>query len=98
MSMIQTGKGTKKLTDKEKFSILKETEVAGGKATLARYDLYPATFYYWEKEICQCWYSSLPHGVTRERLAMIRKLEKENLTLKQFLPRRNWKASSKMKC
>lgn len=85
MSMIQTEKETKKFTDKEKAAILKEAEQAGVKATLAKYDLYPATFYYWKKKFVSAGAEGLAHGVTKERLAMIRNLEKENLALKQLL-------------
>lgn len=85
MSMIQTEKGTKKFTDKEKLAILKEAEQTGVKATLAKYALYPATFYYWKKKFASAGVEGLSHGVTKERLAMIRNLEKENNALKQLL-------------
>lgn len=85
MSMIQTGKGTKKFTEKEKLAILKEAEGAGVKPTLAKYDLYPATFYYWKKKFADAGAEGLSHGATKERLAMIRNLQKENHALKQLL-------------
>lgn len=85
MRMIQTEKGTKKFTDKEKLAILKEAGQVGVKATLSKYSLYPATFYYWKKKFTEGGTEGLAHGVTKERLAMIRKLQKENTTLKQLL-------------
>lgn len=85
MSMIQTEKGTKKFTEKEKLAILKEAEGAGVKATLAKYDLYPGTFYYWKKKFANAGAEGLSHGVTKERLVMIRNLQKENNALKQLL-------------
>ncbi len=85
MSMIQTAKGTKKFTDREKLAILKESEKAGVKVTLAKYDLYPGTFYYWKKKFADAGPEGLVHGINKERLAMIRSLEKENIALKQLL-------------
>ncbi|SEA63397.1 putative transposase [Arachidicoccus rhizosphaerae] len=85
MGMIQTEKGTKKFTEKEKLSILKEAEKEGVKKTLGKYNLYPATYYYWKKK-----YSSLgsdgnlPSKGTYDASA-VRKLEKENAALKQLL-------------
>lgn len=85
MSMIQTQKGTKKFTDKEKLVIIKEAEQAGVKPTLLKYGLYPATFYYWKKKLADAGVEGLAHGVTKERLAMIRNLQKENNALKQLV-------------
>ena len=85
MSMIQTEKGTKKFTNKEKLAILKEAELSGVKATLAKYALYPGTFYYWKKKFADAGSEGLAHGITKERLAEIRKLQKENSALKQLL-------------
>ena len=41
-------KGTKKFTESEKLNIIKEVKVKGLKATLLKYDLFPATYYYWK--------------------------------------------------
>lgn len=83
--MKTTEKGTKKFTEKEKVSILKEAEERGVKVTLEKYALYPATYYYWKKKYSQMGQEGLSHGMTRERLAEIRKLEKENEMLKKLL-------------
>lgn len=84
MSMIQTEKGTKKFTEKEKISILKEAEKEGVKKTLNKFNLYPATYYYWKKK-----YPNMVADVIIQKekydVAAIRKLEKENALLKQLL-------------
>lgn len=47
MGVKKTKKGTKKFTKEEKLAILKEAHETSVKATLEKYALYPATFYYW---------------------------------------------------
>ena len=39
-----------KFTEKEKLSILKEGDLDGVTKTLAKYGLYPGTYYYWRKK------------------------------------------------
>jgi len=83
--MTQTDKGTKKFTEKEKLNILEEAKKQGVKKTLSKYKLYPATYYYWKKK-----YSSLSsdgslHSKVIYDASTVRKLEKENATLKQLL-------------
>ena len=51
MSMENTKKGTKKFTQKKKLAIIEEASKKGVKVTLAKYGLYPATFYYWKKKL-----------------------------------------------
>ena len=50
MSVKRIPKGRKKFTKVEKLSILREAKDQGVKVTLAKYDLYPATYYYWKKK------------------------------------------------
>lgn len=85
MYMKKTEKGTKKFTKQEKVAILKEASKKGVKVTLAKYALYPGTFYYWKKKYESMGTEGLDHGLTKERLARIRELEKENEMLKQLL-------------
>lgn len=85
MGMIQTEKGTRKFTSKEKLAIIKEAKQIGVKQVLAKYSLYPATFYYWKRKMSEAGEEGLSHGITKERLGMIRNLQKENSTLKQLL-------------
>ena len=85
MSMKKTEKGTKKFTNAEKLQIIAEAGKDGVKVTLEKYDLYPATYYYWKKKLVDSGESGLVHGMTKSRLAQIRQLEKENLALKVLL-------------
>lgn len=75
----------KKYTSAEKLAIIKEASDKGVKVTLEKYALYPATFYYWKKKVEQMGDQGLDHGLTKERLAIIKKLEKENQALKEII-------------
>jgi putative transposase len=75
----------KKYSNAEKLAIIKEASEKGVKITLAKYALYPATFYYWKKKVAEIGEVGLTHGLTKERLAIIKKLEKENQVLKEII-------------
>ena len=66
----------KKYSKAEKLVIVKEASEKGVKITLEKYNLYPATFYYWKKKIEEMGEIGLTHGLTKERLAIIKKLGK----------------------
>jgi len=83
--MELTPKGTKKYTKEEKLAILKEAKQKGVKVTLNKYSLYPATYYYWKKKHEAMGAEGMDHGMTKERLRMIKQLQKENETLKQII-------------
>lgn len=80
MSMKKSEKGSKKFTDQEKLMILSEAQKNGVKVTLEKYDLYPATYYYWKKQLKL---SSPKDG--KELRLKIKTLEKENSALKELL-------------
>jgi len=75
----------KKYSNAEKLAIIKEASEKGVKITLAKYALYPATFYYWKKKVSEIGEQGLTHGLTKERLAIIKKLERENQALKEII-------------
>ena len=75
----------KKYTNAEKIGIVKEGAKHGVKATLEKYGLYPATYYYWKKKYESMGDAGMDHGMTKERLKEIHRLEKENALLKQVL-------------
>ncbi len=85
MSMKTTEKGTKKFTKEEKLMIIKEAGEKGVKVTLAKYDLYPATYYYWKKKLLVHGEGGLDHRTTKYQEAEIKRLEKENQALKILL-------------
>ncbi len=65
MSMKITEKGIKKFTKEEKLSIIKEAGENGVKLTLSKYDLYPATYYYWKKKLLIHGEDGLDHRTTK---------------------------------
>lgn len=75
----------KKYSKAEKLAIVKEATEKGVKITLEKYSLYPATFYYWKKKVEEMGEVGLTHGLTKERLAIIKKLERENKALKEII-------------
>lgn len=85
MNMKQTESGTKKFTTDEKKAILKEAREKGVKTTLSKYGLYPATYYYWKKKFLVYGEEGLEHRSSRDRDNLIKKLEKENESLKILL-------------
>jgi putative transposase len=85
MSVKTTVKGTKKFTKEEKLAILKEASETSIKATLEKYSLYPATFYYWKKKYESQGANGLEHSSVKEQLSRLKALEKENRKLKELL-------------
>jgi putative transposase len=78
-------KGKKKFTNEEKLQILKEAGTKGVRETLAKYGVYPATYYYWKQKTEEMGDEGLIHSMTKERLQKIKELEQENELLKQLL-------------
>ena len=72
-------------TKEEKLEILKEATAHGVTATLERFGIYPATYYSWRKKYDTMGEAGLCHGMTPPQLKKIRRLEKENKTLKELL-------------
>jgi len=83
--MKKTKKGTKKFTAKEKLSILKEAKEKGVTITLAKYGLYPGTYYYWRKKHLVYGAEGLSHRKATDLEQDIKRLEKENEQLKILL-------------
>jgi putative transposase len=85
MDVKTTEKGTKKFTKEEQLAILKEANETSVKATLEKYALYPATFYYWKKKHESQDADGLNHSSVKEKLKKLKELEKENRKLKELL-------------
>lgn len=85
MEMEKTQQGTKKFTKEEKLNILAEAESKGVAVTLAKYDLYPATFYYWKRKLAFGGEDALNHSKHRQLESENKILMKENETLKILL-------------
>ncbi len=85
MEMKKTEKGIKKYTTSEKLAILREGQEKGVKATLSKYGLFPATYYYWKKKHLIYGEDGLAHQTMKDRETRIKNLEKENEQLKILL-------------
>ena len=76
---------TRKYTEAEKLSILKEAELNGVKKTIEKHGVYQATYYYWRKKYRLMGKAGLAHGANKERLKEVKRLQKENEMLKQII-------------
>ncbi|MBK6364864.1 MAG: transposase [Saprospiraceae bacterium] len=77
--------GTKKFTDKEKLQIIDEVKKNGLKVTLAKYDLFQGTYYYWKRKLLIYGDEGLQHKKSTQNDQLIKKLERENEQLKILL-------------
>ena len=69
----------------EKLRIIDEAKSQGVTATCAKYGIYPATYYRWIEKIKQMGADGLRHGMTKEHLAEIRRLQSENDRLRKLV-------------
>lgn len=75
----------RKFTTQDKLSIVKEAASKGVKETLAKYDVYPATYYAWKKKFEEMGEEGFQHGMTSKKLRQLKALEKENQQLKEVV-------------
>lgn len=85
----------KKYSNEEKLAIIKEASTNGVVKTLEKYGIYSATFYNWKKKFDDMGQEGLNHGMTKERLKEIRRLEQENELLKQLLAEKEMESKLK---
>lgn len=85
MNVKTTEKGIKKFSKEEKVAIIKEARETSVKATLEKYALYPATFYYWKKKYDDQGEEGLDHSSVKQSLKRLHELETENRKLKELL-------------
>jgi len=78
-------KKRRKFSKKEKLQVLTEAKQNGTKVTLEKYDLYPATYYYWRKQFLAEGNDGLDHKVNKAHRSRIKALEKELQTYKIML-------------
>ena len=64
---------------------MNEADLNGVKNTLLKFNLYPATYYYWKKKYRELGKEGLTHGVNKARLKELKQLRKENEMLKQII-------------
>jgi putative transposase len=75
----------RKFGKKEKLDILQEAKRNGVKVTLSKYDVYPATYYYWKKQYQADGSDGLDHSIAKANRSRIRELEKELQHYKMML-------------
>lgn len=75
----------RKFTTAEKLAIVKEAASKGVKETLAKYDVYPATYYAWRRKFEEMGEEGFQHGITTKKLRQLKALEKENQCLKELV-------------
>lgn len=81
--MIESMRRT--FSKEQKLQILKEVAENGVNITLEKHGIYPATYYSWKNKFEQMGEAGFRHGMTKEQLKEIRRLEKENGLLKKLL-------------
>jgi putative transposase len=72
-------------TKAEKLQILKEGEKNGIALTCRKYGIYEASYYQWKNKLNEMGEAGLRHGMTKEHLKEIKRLQKENQRLKDLL-------------
>jgi putative transposase len=72
-------------TKAEKLEILKEGEKNGIAVTCRKYGIYEASYYQWKNKFKEIGDAGLQHGMTKEHLKEITRLQKENQRLKDML-------------
>ena len=72
-------------TKEEKLLILKEGSANGVAATCCKYGIYEASYYQWKNKFQEIGDAGLQHGMTKEHLKEIKRLQKENQQLKDLL-------------
>ena len=78
-------KERRKFTKAEKLSLIKEASELGVMVTLDKHGVFPSTFYNWKKKFESMGEQGLDHGMTKQHLKEIKRLEKENDLLKKLL-------------
>jgi len=92
---MESSKKSVKYTTKEKMSILSEADKNGVKSTLEKYNLFPATFYYWKKKHLLYGEPGLDHKTQVEQSKRMKALEQENQRLKIMLADKELESSIK---
>ncbi len=82
---MQTDMKKRKFTKEQKLQIIKEATEQGVNTTLEKHGIYPATYYSWKKKFETMGEAGFRHGMTPVQLKEIKRLEKENDTLKKLL-------------
>lgn len=79
------GKEKRTFSKEQKLSILQEAKEKGVNITLAKHSIYPATYYDWKRRFEQMGEEGFKHGMTKQHLKEVKRLEKENAMLKKIV-------------
>lgn len=79
------GREKRTFSKEEKISILEEAKKEGVNVTLEKHGVYPGTYYSWKQKYEQMGEEGFKHGMTKEHLKEIKRLEKENAMLKKIV-------------
>ena len=72
-------------TKEEKLLIIEEAKRHGITATCTKYGIYPTSYYQWVEKLQEMGEKGLQHGMTKEHLKEIRRLQKENDELRKLV-------------
>jgi putative transposase len=92
---MESSKKSVKYSTKEKMSILSEAEKNGVKVTLEKFNLFPATFYYWKRKFSIDGEQGLNHKTQSDQIKRLKALEVENHRLKLLLAEKELESSIK---
>jgi putative transposase len=77
------------------MSILSEAEKNGVKVTLEKFNLFPATYYYWKRKYNTFGEQGLDHKTQADQIKKMKALEVENHRLKLLLAEKELESSIK---
>lgn len=72
-------------TKEEKLRIIEEVKKYGVSVTCAKYGIYPTSYYQWVEKFRMMGEKGLEHGMTKEHLKEIKRLQKENDELRKLV-------------
>ncbi len=82
-------------TKDEKIKIISEARKEGVTKTCEKYGIFPATYYAWAKKLETMGVEGLSHGMTKEHLKEIKRLQNENDRLRNLLVQQQLESSMK---
>lgn len=83
--MSEGKKAKVRRTKEEKLRIIEEVKKHGVSITCAKYGIYPTSYYQWVEKLQEMGEKGLQHGMTKEHLKEIRRLQKENDELRKLV-------------
>jgi putative transposase len=82
-------------TKEEKLKIISEAKREGVTKACEKYGIFPSTYYTWVKKLDSMGEAGLQHGMTKEHLKEIKRLQKENDRLRKLVVEQQLESSMK---